>query len=501
MKKAVIRIAALYFPDTRERMEMAMKGCAPALDMLLELAKEFSRRYQEKKREKNIVDFNDLEHYALFVLTDEKEESGNIVRVPSLVAEELSRQYEEILVDEYQDSNEVQETLIRCISREKWGRPNVFMVGDVKQSIYRFRLAKPDLFLEKYNSYSAEESVYQKIELHQNFRSRASVLESVNEVFFKIMTKALGNVEYTEETALHPGAVFAPFSAEAGAEKAEAGAEKVEGGAKGRHMAGKTELLLVNTDTDLLKELDEEHMDYTSREMEAKMIAARVREMTDPEKSLMIWDKDEERYRAVQYRDMVILLRSVSGWSEVFLEVFMNEGIPAYAESRTGYFTAGEVETVLSLLSVIDNPMQDIALAAVFRSPIVGLENEELAHIMALYKKNPVKREERGLYGAWKNYEDMYQAGSVGGENEQRLWEKLNHFSGLLERFRRMSVYLPIHELIYEVYRQTGYYDFITLCRRERREGQIWTCWRKRLWRMERRVTGDCSISSDILRA
>lgn len=450
VKTAVGKIQSLYFPDKTEYLEKAMEGAAPALTELLKLAEEFSRRFHEKKLEKNIVDFNDLEHYALEILTEErKDDSGNMIRVPSREADELSREYEEILVDEYQDSNQVQETIIKCISREKWGRPNVFMVGDVKQSIYSFRLAKPELFLEKYNTYSSEESLYQKIELHQNFRSRASVLDSVNQVFFKIMTKALGNVEYTEETALHPGAVFQELSG-------------TEDGKEGLSQAGCTELLLTDTDTELLKELDEEHLDYTAREMEARMVAAEIRKMTDPKNGLAVWDKEKEEYRLAEYRDMVILLRSVAGWGEVFLETLMNQGIPAYAESSTGYFTTREVETILALLSVIDNPMQDIPLAAVLKSPIVGLDDGELAHLTALYKRNPAKRQDRGLYGAWKNYEEMYGEGRLDEEQEKVLWDKLCRFSHMLDGFRRESIYMPIHELIYEIYQTTGYYDYVS---------------------------------------
>ena len=198
-------------------------------------------------------------------------------------------------MDEYQDSNEVQETLIRLISRERLGTPNVFMVGDVKQSIYRFRLAKPELFLEKYKSYPEEEGPYQKIELHQNFRSRASVLESVNQVFFRIMTSPMGGIPYTEETALHPGAVF----------------EEIPAGMTGEH-PGKTELLLLDVREELLREIDQEHADYTAREMEARLVAARIRQMTDPDRGLIVWDKEKGEYRRARFGDMVIILRSMS---------------------------------------------------------------------------------------------------------------------------------------------------------------------------------------------
>ena len=249
----------------------------------------------------------------------------------------FSRQYEEILVDEYQDSNSVQEMLIKAISRERHGHPNVFMVGDVKQSIYRFRLARPELFLEKYETYGSS-SPYRKIELHQNFRSRDTVLDSVNQVFFKIMTKSLGGIRYTQEAALHPGAVFVP-----------------------QEGAGTpTELLMADTGNEALKALDEEAMDYTAKELEARMIAGRIRQLTDEKQGLMVWDKEKNAYRRARFSDIVILLRSLSGWSEIFVNVLMNEGIPAYAQTKTGYFNTVEVETILSLLAVIDNPIQDI---------------------------------------------------------------------------------------------------------------------------------------------
>ena len=205
IKKSVEKMREQYLFESPEKTLEDMEAGKESILMLLALAEEFAARFREKKREKNVVDFNDLEHFALEVLT----EAGT--GRPGPVADELSRQFDEILVDEYQDSNLVQETLIHCISRERFGSPNVFMVGDVKQSIYKFRLARPELFLEKYNSYTSEESLYQKIELHQNFRSRDTVLMSINDIFFRIMTKKLGNIEYTDETALHPGASFEPY--------------------------------------------------------------------------------------------------------------------------------------------------------------------------------------------------------------------------------------------------------------------------------------------------
>lgn len=451
VKKAVADLKGLYGAQTEEEAAADLLGASPVVLKLLELTEEFDRRFQESKREKNIVDFNDLEHYALEILicSEQDVEEGSApagetddgIRNGILyteTADQLSRQYAEILVDEYQDSNYVQEALIQSLSGERFGRPNVFMVGDVKQSIYKFRLARPELFMEKYASYMDEDSSSQKIELHQNFRSRKSVLDSVNHVFYRAMTKNLGNVEYSEDAALHPGTVFAECP--------------------DHETGGKTELLLADTGKAVTGEADEELAEYTSREIEAKMIASRARELTDPVHGQWIWDKEKECYRPAEYGDMVILLRSISGWTESFINVLTQEGIPAYAETGSGYFDTVEVETILSMLAVIDNPMQDIPLAAVLRSPIGGVTDEELAWMMAEEKKSARKGQDRGIYQAFcrklGEIEDI-----VGVENKQLL-EKLKHFNQLLQNLRFASSYLPIHELLFLVYEKTGYYDY-----------------------------------------
>ena len=434
VKKAVGKLRDLYCFESIETVVRDLRGTAGAVRILLRLAGEFHDRYQEAKQEKNLMDFGDLEHYALEVLLEETDEGE---RTPSAAADELSRQFEEILVDEYQDSNDVQEALIHAISRERFGTPNVFMVGDVKQSIYKFRLARPELFLKKYESYPREDGLYQTIELHQNFRSRDSVLSGINEVFYQIMTKGLGGILYTEDAALHPGAVFEPTEETVG---------------------GKLELHMVNTGGGLLKQLEADPADdYTSREMEAKLIAARMKELINPETGLKVWDKKEKRYRTACYGDMVILLRSLSGFAEDFVNILMNEGIPAYAERRTGYFTAIEVETVLCFLSIIDNPMQDIPLAAVLKSPIVGATDEELARLMAVFKRTAKKGQDRGIYGAWMYYLENCPE----DEREGALYGKLAAFSDELAEYRRIAGYLSIHELLYIIYENTGYYDYI----------------------------------------
>lgn len=450
IKKSVEKLKSEYLFESVEQVVLDLEDGRDSVLMLLELAEEYAADFKQKKTEKNLVDFNDLEHLALEILLEEREDK---TRVPSAAADEISGQYEEILVDEYQDSNLVQETLIQSISRERFGHPNVFMVGDVKQSIYKFRLARPELFLEKYHTYSSEDGLYQKIELHQNFRSRDEVLFSINGVFERIMTSRLGDIEYTDETALHPGASFEPRE----------GLDELD-----------TELLLINTAGSVLEQLDDDISDYTSRELEGGMIAGRIRKMVDGgdgRPPLTVWDKEEGRYRPVRYGDIVILLRSVSGWVESFIDVLSGQGIPAFAESRTGYFNTPEVETMLNMLALIDNPIQDIPLAAILKSPFGGLSDRELAHLTALYKKTPDKGCDRGLYGAVKRFLEAEKSGNDGGirpeEAEKsgadlRLKEKLGRVMELIENLRKEAVYLPIHELLYRIYDATGYYDYVS---------------------------------------
>lgn len=467
VKDAVKKMKALYAPGTMEQMYEDLMASREPVFMLLELASEFAARYQEAKEEKNLVDFGDLEHFALDILTGGSKDHG-----PGPVADELSKEYEEILVDEYQDSNEVQETLIRLLSRERFGTPNVFMVGDVKQSIYKFRLAKPELFLEKYETYKKEEGLYQKIELHKNFRSRPEVLSGINDVFYSIMTKNLGDIQYTEDTALHPGAGY-PEVLTAG--------------------QARTEVLLLNTGEERFLSMDEERADYTAREAEARLIAAKIKEMTDPETGMKIWNGKKAQYELLKKKDIVILLRSLSGWAEEFLSVLSAEGIPAFAESRTGYFTAVEVETVLNMLALIDNPMQDIPLVGVLKSPIAGLSDRELSMVMAEFKQCADKGQDMGFYGAVKLYLERYgcwpekegpaesgetgyeaagerttepgTAGYEGAANGPAVNEtarKLSRFWELLSVLRREAEYLPVHRLLYRVFELTGYYDYVS---------------------------------------
>lgn len=390
--------------------------------MLIELTLEFKKRYSQMKGERNLVDFSDLEHFALEILTD-IDEAGK--RKPSMVADELSGNFIEIMIDEYQDSNLVQEEILTSVSTIRYGKPNLFMVGDVKQSIYKFRMARPELFMEKYDTYSTADSSYQRIDLHKNFRSRENVLDSINDIFYKIMSKDLGNIHYNEESALHTGAVF----------------EEDDVTAEDR----KSELILIDqtiSDEEGNYASSTSNKDFTNIELEAKVVANRIKELTSEGTGLMVWDKNKKEYRLARYQDIVILLRTVSGWADTFVNVLMEDGIPAFSQSQTGYFTAIEVQTVLSLLKIIDNPTQDIPLAGVLRSPMVDLSTKELALIKTQFPK-------MSLYNALKAYSE--------GGKEDKLKERICSFLEELEGFRNMVPYTAIHDLITYILDKTGY--------------------------------------------
>ena len=420
-EKEILReLGQKYFQGTEEEILDMLKCSREPLEMLVELTRQFTERFSKAKREKNILDFTDMEHFALKILM--KKEDGQIQM--SQAAIELSEKYEEVLVDEYQDSNLVQELLTTAVSGWVNQRKNIFMVGDVKQSIYRFRLARPELFMEKYKSYSVEDGEEQRIDLHKNFRSRAQVLESVNFIFRQIMGEDLGGIAYDEDAALYPGANFP---------------------AGGSREFVKTEVLLVEKDG---AELEEEAGDQNAQELEALAIAQRIQGMVGREE---IVDKKTGKYRPVEYGDIVILLRSAYGWSETFREVLASQGIPVYCTSRTGYFSALEIITVLNYLKVCDNPLQDIPLTGVLRSPMVGCTSQELAQIRVLYPQ--------GLL--WDSVEQYVKSREEGYDAaEKPLMEKLQRFLELLEKVRNMATYTPVHQLILFILKETGYGNY-----------------------------------------
>ena len=437
-KDVVKKLCKQYFFCSPEMMIEQLERTEPMLEEVVRLTKQFADEFAAAKRRKNLVDFHDVEHFALQILVDEETEKAK------KTAEEFRDTFEEIMIDEYQDSNEVQETLLRSISREERGENNIFMVGDVKQSIYRFRLARPELFMKKYDSYSLEESTTQRIDLHKNFRSREEVLTCTNDIFYKIMARSLGNVEYDAEAALYPGASY-PVSADF-----------------------TPEILLADSNDELLE--DTELSD--KKTLEAKIVAEEIRHLM---KTQPVTNKATGELRAARYSDIVILLRSLSGWADSLVEVLNGNGIPAHTVSSTGYFSTVEVQTVLSMLRLLDNPRQDIPMAAVLRSPMAGLTDEELAVLRLEDGSVPfheaVLELAEGLYeeDGQKEISDS-EADRKQGRNADEKTEnhieitahrKLLKFYKKYKQLRQLVPDTPIHELIEIILRETGYGHYV----------------------------------------
>lgn len=441
-KDVVKKLCRQYFFCSPEMMIGQLERTEPMLEEVVRLTKQFADEFAAAKRRKNLVDFHDVEHFALQILVDEETEKAK------KTAEEFRDTFEEIMIDEYQDSNEVQETLLRSISREERGENNIFMVGDVKQSIYRFRLARPELFMKKYDSYSLEESTTQRIDLHKNFRSREEVLTCTNDIFYKIMVRSLGNVEYDAEAALYPGASY-PVSADF-----------------------TPEILLADSNDELLE--DTELSD--KKTLEAKIVAEEIRHLM---KTQPVTDKATGELRAARYSDIVILLRSLSGWADSLVEVLNGNGIPAHTVSSTGYFSTVEVQTVLSMLRLLDNPRQDIPMAAVLRSPMAGLTDEELAVLRLEDGSVPfheaVLELAEGLYEEDGQKEisdseadseaDQKQGRNADGKKEDDIettaHRKLLKFYKKYRQLRQLVPDTPIHELIEIILRETGYGHYV----------------------------------------
>ena len=437
-KDVVKKLCRQYFFCSPEMMIEQLERTEPMLEEVVRLTKQFAEEFAAAKRRKNLVDFHDVEHFALQILVDEETEKAK------KTAEEFRDTFEEIMIDEYQDSNEVQETLLRSISREERGENNIFMVGDVKQSIYRFRLARPELFMKKYDSYSLEESTTQRIDLHKNFRSRAEVLACTNDIFYKIMARSLGNVEYDAEAALYPGASY-PVSADF-----------------------TPEILLADSNDELLE--DTELTD--KKTLEAKIVAEEIKHLM---KTQPVTDKAAGTLRAAHYSDIVILLRSLSGWADSLVEVLNENGIPAHTVSSTGYFSTVEVQTVLSMLRLLDNPRQDIPMAAVLRSPMAGLTDEELAVLRLEDGSVPFHEavlelaeglyEEGGQIEISNSEEDQKQGRNADEKTENHIeitahW-KLLKFYKKYKQLRQLVPDTPIHELIEIILRETGYGHYV----------------------------------------
>lgn len=532
VKKRLKELFGSFFFKPPEDMADNLKAVKKPMKVLFELTLDFIDSYAKAKEEKNLIDFNDLEHFALDILIEEKDG----VKQPSRAALELAEQYEEILIDEYQDSNLVQETILSSISRESSGVMNRFMVGDVKQSIYKFRLARPELFMEKYNTYDTEDELESgkdsprlRIDLDTNFRSRRQVIDAVNMIFSRIMKKSVGGIEYDKAAALKYGGLYeeqyedqyrehiarqnilqndrqdtqqytqqntrqdtwqntrqddredtwqnnrqdswqyalqdnqTPYKAELllvtdEEERENCIIEDADASNKDAsdNMAMKPayDAAKVTYDVDSAAKEDasdisgkepgedDDEIEYSKKELEARAVAARIKDLVAGEGALRLLDRDTREYRPARYGDIVILLRSMSGWSDVFVSTLMQEGIPAYADTGTGYFQTVEIMTVLNMLRIIDNPLQDIPFAGVLHSPIVNVTARELAMIRISDRSSCIYK--AALY---------YAAEGA----DAQLKDKLNAFLDLLHDFRNMVKFKPIYELIEEILERTGY--------------------------------------------
>lgn len=408
-----------------------MQGAGIQIRTLLKVAKVYAKRVSEVKREKGIIDFNDMEHLALSILV--KKEDGKLVYTET--ADKLANRFEEILIDEYQDSNQLQEVILNAVSKTRLSgeNNNIYMVGDVKQSIYKFRLACPELFIEKYDTYG-ETGDNVRIELQKNFRSRENVLECANDVFSHIMNKNFSGIGYDESVRLNAGFPYPEYS------DSNYGDE-------------------INKSTDVILISSENEEEATTRELEADRLAKLIEEIVSS--GVNVYDADENVYRPAEYRDIVILTRSVTGWADTFADALMDRGIPAYTDSSTGYFSVREIQVILSMLTIVDNPVQEISLAAAMMSYFGGFTAAELGMVRKLGREHADKNTHNNLYEHLKAVAVLGEAGKVQEPDVKQLSGKCALFLAKLTEYRDKSSVEPLYDLCWEIIYDSGYYDYV----------------------------------------
>lgn len=499
-KKTVTELKTALFGRTPEQFYDEMNKAAPLMEELASVVNQFAAVFTEEKKARGVVDFSDLEHYALKILRDP--DSTPEQTIPSDAALEYQQQFDEVLLDEYQDTNTVQEDIVSLISRNEPG--NRFMVGDVKQSIYRFRLAEPGLFLDKYRRYDTEgQGDGLRIDLARNFRSRLEVVSAVNMLFRQIMNVGVAEIEYDDAAALSFGASFP--------EVTEEGRYTPELILIDRAGAGAPEQTENAGEDGAVSEVIEQ-LEMETAELEARVIASRIHEMVgNTGTPLPVYDKNTKEMRPARYGDIVILLRSAQLWTPLIMEQLKREGIPVIGDQNKGFFQATEIEIMLSLLQVVDNPQQDIPLASVLRSPIVGLDEEELAVIRLAGKRLSFYDAMRSTIENLEKETNQSNSGHIShnksDEQEQleaqlaldlgmkeasaalevletldgtmndvpveqstsdslkfktSLLRKLNAFSESLEEWRHEARSGSLSELIWRIYRDTGYLDWVS---------------------------------------
>lgn len=434
IKDKVKKQQELYFCQPAESWLEDMNKAAPAVQHLAALVKAFSCAFSAAKMQKGILDFNDLEHFALKVLLDEASSPGNML--PSAAARLLQGKFDEVMVDEYQDINNVQEAILQLVSSAQ--KPNRFMVGDVKQSIYRFRLAEPGLFMGKYHRYRESENPDAlRVDLACNYRSRTGIIDAVNFLFSQLMTERVAELNYGEAERLY-----------AGPDYPDAAGKLLAAGPVELHLLeGKGEQAGQDTEGEKPCEDEEqggEEVELTGFEKEARLVARRILALKNS--GCHVYDKHVKAYRPLAWRDVVVLLRSVRGKANILLDALRQSEIPCYAELDAGYFKETEVQVMISLLSIIDNPRQDIPLAGALRSPIGGFTAEEMAKIR-LHKPGC----------------DLWEALEACGTTPDNpvLQQKTESFLKRLDHWRHFSRRSGVADLLWTIYRDTGYYDYV----------------------------------------
>ena len=392
LKDRVKKIQSSFMKDFDSQFK-ELQMCKPVAKALIKLVMEFDKRLRDYMTSANIMSFSDIAHAALDILVKRTDSGVEYTRV----ADEIANQYREIYIDEYQDSNYVQEEIIKAVSTERFGKPDIFMVGDIKQSIYRFRMAKPEIFMQKYNTYN-DEAPYRKIELHMNFRSRKNVLDCINDIFFMCMHESVGNVEYNEDVALN----------------VKPGEESV--------LEDATRIILADN-----KEFD----DINEHDLQAHMVACEIERLMKADKS-------------ISYRDIVILMRSVSDNAIRYSKILENHAIPCIYEKSTGYFSAKEIVKVLDFLNVIDNCRQEIPLAGLMRSSFSYFTAEEMALIKGRTRKT-----------------HFYDCIVNRAAKTDELGVKCKNLLDMIEKYRGLSKIMSVSELVTDIIYNTGYYDYV----------------------------------------
>ncbi len=406
----------------------------PIIKALVDIVLDFSEKYLELKNEKNVMDFSDIEHFALQILL-RKDENGNYVKTE--IAKKYEERFVEIAIDEYQDSNDVQESILKAVSNGN----NIFMVGDVKQSIYKFRQARPELFIDKYEKYSlnTKNEYGEKIKLYKNFRSRKNILDITNLLFENIMSKDFGEIEYNNEEYLNYAATYFDKTKDV-----ETIAELDIIDSKEKEASY---LFEEDDKEDNESDLTQDEEPVEKAELEAKFVAQRIRKLIKDK--YQVYDSEKETLRDVRYKDIVILMRATSNYSEIFEKELTKLEIPVFSDVAESYLDTIEIQTIINLLKIIDNPRRDIPLVTVMRSFIGGFTDNELLEIRLLSKD--------GLY-----YDALKMCISS-NDIDEKLKVKVKNFLEKLDKWREEEKYIPLNDLIWKIYIETDYLNYVTL--------------------------------------